>query len=65
MTHDWNEFTKLLVAESAPRRESLRQLGLVFAGAVLAPLVPARSSVGILTAAVGVTTSVPRLRASV
>ena len=37
MTHPWDEFSKSL-AESVPRRESLRRLGLVFAGAALAPL---------------------------
>jgi len=36
MTHPWDEFSKSL-AESVPRRESLRRLGLVFAGAALAP----------------------------
>ena len=33
----WDEFSKSL-AESVPRRESLRRLGAVFAGAVLSPL---------------------------
>src|SRR5262245_49293322 len=37
MTHPWDEFSKSL-AESVPRRESLRRLGVVFAGAVLSPL---------------------------
>ena len=37
MTHPWDEFSKSL-AESVPRRESLRRLGAVFAGAVLSPL---------------------------
>jgi hypothetical protein len=37
MTHHWDEFSKSL-AESVPRRESLRQLGFLFAGAVLSPL---------------------------
>jgi hypothetical protein len=36
MNHPWDEFSKSL-AESVPRRESLRRLGAVFAGAVLAP----------------------------
>ena len=36
MTHPWDEFSKSL-AESVPRRESLRRLGLVFAGAALSP----------------------------
>ncbi len=37
MTQQWDEFSKSL-AESVPRRESLRRLGAVFAGAVLSPL---------------------------
>jgi hypothetical protein len=37
MAHDWDEFSKLL-AEPIPRRESLRRLGILFAGAVLTPL---------------------------
>ena len=37
MDHLFDEFSKSL-AESVPRRESLRRLGAVFAGAVLAPL---------------------------
>jgi hypothetical protein len=37
MTHDWDEFSKSL-AEPVPRRESLRRLGFLFAGAVLSPL---------------------------
>jgi len=37
MTHQWDEFSKSL-AESVPRRETLRRLGTVFAGAALAPL---------------------------
>jgi hypothetical protein len=37
MDHHWDEFSKLL-AESVPRRESLRRLGIVFAGAALSPL---------------------------
>jgi hypothetical protein len=37
MTHHWDEFSKSL-AESVPRRESLRRLGIVFAGAVLSPV---------------------------
>jgi len=37
MSHQWDEFTKSL-AEPVPRRESLRRLGAVFAGAILAPL---------------------------
>jgi hypothetical protein len=37
MTHRWDEFSKSL-AEPVPRRESLRRLGFVFAGAVLSPL---------------------------
>ena len=37
MTHPWDEFSKSL-AEQVPRRESLRRLGAVFAGAVLAPV---------------------------
>jgi hypothetical protein len=36
MSHHWDEFSKSL-AEPLPRRESLRRLGLVFAGAVLSP----------------------------
>jgi hypothetical protein len=38
MTQPWDEFTKSLVEESVPRRESLRRLGAVLAGAVLGPL---------------------------
>ena len=38
MGHLFDEFSKSL-AESVPRRESLRRLGAVFAGAVLGPLV--------------------------
>ena len=37
MDHLFDEFSKSL-AESVPRRESLRRLGAVFAGAVLGPL---------------------------
>ncbi len=37
MTHHWDEFSKTL-AEPLPRRESLRRIGLVFAGAVLSPM---------------------------
>jgi hypothetical protein len=37
MDHLFDEFSKSL-AESVPRRESLRRLGAVFAGAVLSPL---------------------------
>ena len=37
MDHLFDEFSKSL-AESLPRRESLRRLGAVFAGAVLSPL---------------------------
>src|SRR5262245_41679888 len=37
MTHPWDEFSKSL-AESVPRRESLRRLGVVLAGAFLGPL---------------------------
>lgn len=37
MTHQFDEFTKSLAEESLPRRESLRRLGLVVAGAVLSP----------------------------
>jgi len=37
MTHHWDEFSKSL-AQPLPRRESLRRLGLVVAGAVLSPL---------------------------
>jgi hypothetical protein len=38
MTQHWDEFSKSLVAESVPRRESLRRLGFALAGAVLGPL---------------------------
>ncbi len=38
MTDHWDEFSKSLAKESLPRRESLRRLGVVFAGAVLSPL---------------------------
>src|SRR6476660_8802601 len=37
MTHQWDEFSKSL-AQPVPRRESLRRLGVVLAGAVLSPL---------------------------
>jgi hypothetical protein len=37
MTHEWDEFSKLL-AEPVPRRESLRRLGALLGGAVLGPL---------------------------
>jgi hypothetical protein len=37
MDHLFDEFSKSL-GESVPRRESLRRLGAVFAGAVLSPL---------------------------
>lgn len=37
MSHQWDEFSKSL-AEPLPRRESLRRLGAVFAGALLSPL---------------------------
>jgi hypothetical protein len=37
MTHQWDEFSKSF-AEPVPRRESLRRLGFVLAGAVLSPL---------------------------
>jgi hypothetical protein len=37
MTHQWDEFSKSL-AVPVPRRESLRRLGAVLAGAVLSPL---------------------------
>jgi hypothetical protein len=38
MSEHWDEFSKSL-SEPVPRRESLRRLGAVFAGAVLSPLV--------------------------
>ena len=37
MSHEWDEFCKSL-AEPIPRRETLRRLGFLFAGAVLTPL---------------------------
>src|SRR5262249_19713017 len=37
MSHEWDEFCKSL-AEPVPRRETLRRLGFLFAGAVLTPL---------------------------
>lgn len=37
MTDSWDEFTKTL-AQPVPRRESLRQFSLVFAGALFSPL---------------------------
>jgi hypothetical protein len=37
VSHEWDEFSKAL-AGPVPRREALRRLGFVFAGAVLAPL---------------------------
>jgi hypothetical protein len=39
MSEHWDEFSKS-VAQPVPRRESLRRLGLVLAGAVLGPLGP-------------------------
>lgn len=39
MTHQWDEFSKSLACP-VPRRESLRRLGLLFAGALLSPLGP-------------------------
>jgi hypothetical protein len=36
--HPWDEFSKSLAEEPVLRRESLRRLGLVLAGAVLGPL---------------------------
>ncbi len=38
MTDHWDEFSKSLAEESVPRRESLRRLGVVLAGAVFSPL---------------------------
>jgi hypothetical protein len=38
MTHHWDEFSKSLAEESLPRRETLRRLGVVLAGAILSPL---------------------------
>lgn len=38
MTDHWDEFSKSLAEKSVPRRESLRRLGFVLAGAVLSPL---------------------------
>jgi hypothetical protein len=38
MTHHWDEFSKSLAEESLPRRETLRRLGFLVAGAVLSPL---------------------------
>jgi hypothetical protein len=43
MSHHWDEFSKSLAEESLPRRESLRRIGAVFAGALL-------GSVGLKTA---------------
>ena len=37
-THHWDEFSKSLAEEPLPRRESLRRIGAVLAGAVLSPL---------------------------
>ncbi|MGE5194989.1 MAG: hypothetical protein ACM3U2_21055 [Deltaproteobacteria bacterium] len=45
MDHLFDEFSKSL-GESVPRRESLRRLGAVFAGAVLGPLGLATASAG-------------------
>lgn len=39
MTQQWDEFSKSLAEDSIPRRESLRRLGAVLAGAILSPLV--------------------------
>src|SRR4051812_35456994 len=44
MTHHWDEFSKSL-AEPVPRRESLRRLGALVAGAVLGPLGSARAAI--------------------
>ena len=38
MSHQWDELLKSLAEESLPRRESLRRIGVVLAGAVLSPL---------------------------
>jgi hypothetical protein len=38
MSHQWDELSKSLAEESLPRRESLRRIGAVLAGAVLSPL---------------------------
>jgi hypothetical protein len=38
MSHHWDELSKSLATESLPRRESLRRIGAVLAGAVLSPL---------------------------
>jgi hypothetical protein len=38
MKHPFDEFSKSLAEEKVPRRESLRRLGAIFAGAVLGPL---------------------------
>lgn len=38
MTHQWDDFSKSLAEDSVPRRESLRLLGAMLAGAVLSPL---------------------------
>src|SRR4051794_6236611 len=46
MTHRWDEFSKAL-AEPIPRRESLRQLGAVLAGAVLGPLAAGTAWAGV------------------
>jgi hypothetical protein len=45
MTHHWDEFSKSL-AEPLPRRESLRRLAVVFAGAVLSPFGRQTASAG-------------------
>jgi hypothetical protein len=37
MSQHWDEFSKSLVDESVPRRESLRRLGFALAGVVLSP----------------------------
>lgn len=46
MTEHWDEFSKSLAEETVPRRESLRRLGAVLAGAVLGPLGLATASAG-------------------
>ena len=38
MTNHWDEFSKLLAEEPLPRRQSLRLLGAMVAGAALSPL---------------------------
>ena len=43
MSYEWDEFSKS-IAEAVPRRESLRRLGVMVAGALLSPLLGMKSA---------------------